>query len=253
MTTNQESVSTVFPLWDKTRTESLVTSLFGKKQWDKAHPSARSMTDRPEFCHYHYHEAIGMLEEFIKNRLGEGGLWFALHNEEDFRLLMLRLKANITAFVQSLHALPDTCSHMLYYGLALDRLPKPLKERDIYASKVLAILEQQRDSGQPSYTKLCALFRELTTGDSYKYLNALANTVKHRSVVRSQLNEDATGKRAQKYILYLEPFNYAGLGYPKTDVREFMRKEHDRIQPLTVSIGVELNRVLETLQRAQAS
>jgi hypothetical protein len=248
MTTEQESVNTAFPIWDKTHTESLVTSLFGKKQWDKAHPSARSMTDRPEFCRYHYHEAIGLLEKFIKTSLSGGSLWFALHNDEEFRQLMISIKANFTAFVQSLHAIPDTCSHMLYYGLALDRLPKPLNERGIHASNVLAILEQQRDAGQPAYAKLCALFRELTTGDSYKYLNALANTVKHRSVVSIQLNEDATGKRTQKYILYLEPFSYAGVAYPQTDAREFMRKEHDRIQPLTVSIGIELNRVLETFQ-----
>lgn len=88
----------------------------------------------------------------------------------------MKIRANIVAFVQSLHAVADTCSHMLYYSLALDKLPSPLKERDIYAKEVLKLLEQQRDAGHPEYDKLCKLFCEITTGDDYKYLNALTNT-----------------------------------------------------------------------------
>lgn len=161
---------------------------------------------------------------------------------------MLKIRANIVAFVQSLHAVADTCSHMLYYSLALDTLPNPLKERDIDANKVLKLLEQQRDAGHPEYEKLCRLFREITTGDDYKYLNALSNTSKHRSIVRPELNEDATGRREEKWILFLESFWYAGELFEKTNAREFMQKEHDRIQPLTVDMGVELNEVLKKLQ-----
>lgn len=161
---------------------------------------------------------------------------------------MLKIRANITAFVQSLHAVADTCSHMLYYSLALDRLQTPLKERDIYANKVLKLLEQRRNDGYPEYDKLCKLFCEMTTADDYKYLNALTNTSKHRSIVRSELNEDATGRRKEKWILFLESFWYAGEFFEKTNAREFMRKEHDRIQHLTVNIGVELNHVLKELQ-----
>lgn len=92
------------------------------------------------------------------------------------------------------------------------------------------------------------MFREVTTGDGYKYLDALTNTSKHRSIVRPELNEDATGRWEEKWILFLESFWYAGDLFEKTNVREFMRKEHDRIQPLTVDIGVELNEVLKRLQ-----
>lgn len=236
------------PQWDIGLTGELVTTVFGAEQWKKAHPSVRSMTDRPEFCRYHYHEALDMVNEYIESNLKETGLWGVYEDYDEFSYLMLKIRANIVAFLQSLHAVADTCSHMLYYSLALDKLPRPLKERDIYAKEVLKLLEQQRDAGHPEYDQLCRLFREITTGDDYKYLSALANTSKHRSIVRPELNEDATGKREEKWILFLESFWYAGEFFERTSAREFMRKEHDRIQPLTVNIGVELNEVLKKLQ-----
>lgn len=239
------------PQWDVRLTGKLITAVFGAVQWKKAHPSVRSMTDRPEFCRYHYHEALDMMNEYIESNLKETGLWGVYEDYDEFSYLMLKIRANIVAFVQSLHAVADTCSHMLYYSLALDKLPRPLKERDIHAKEVLKLLEQQRDAGHPEYNKLCRLFREITTGDGYKYLNALTNTSKHRSVVRPELNEDATGKREDKWILFLESFWYAGELFEKTNAREFMQKEHDRIQPLTVNIGVELNEVLKKIQSLQ--
>jgi hypothetical protein len=235
------------PTWDIGLTGELVTAVFGAAQWEKAHPSVRSMTDRPKFCCYHYHEALDMMNGYIESKLKETGLW-GVKDYDEFSYLMLKIRANITAFVQSLHAVADTCSHMLYYSLALDKLPRPLKKRHIYAKEVLKLLEQQRDAGHPEYDKLCGFFREITTGDDYKYLNALTNTSKHRSIVRSELNEDATGKREEKWILFLESFWYEGELFEKTNAREFMRKEHDRIQPLTVNIGVELNNILKKLQ-----
>ena len=229
-------------------TGELVTATFGAAQWKMAHPSVRSMTDRPEFCRYHYHEALDMMNEYIKSNLKETGLWGVYEDYDEFSYLMLKIRANIVAFVQSLHAVADTCSHMLYYSLALDKLPRPLKERGIYANEVLKLLEQQRDAGHPEYDKLCKFFREITTGDDYKYLNALTNTSKHRSIVRPELNEDATGRREEKWILFLESFSYERKLFKKTNAREFMQKEHDRIQPLTINIGVELNEALKKLQ-----
>ncbi|MDR3014284.1 MAG: hypothetical protein LBV56_02520 [Delftia acidovorans] len=236
------------PQWDIELTGKLITAVFGVVQWKKAHPSVRSMTDRPAFCRYHYHEALDMMNEYIETNLKEAGLWGVYDDYDEFSYLMLKIRANIVAFVQSLHAVADTCSHMLYYSLALDKLPSPLKERDICVKEVLKLLEQQRDAGHPEYDNLCRLFREITAGAGYKYLNALTNTSKHRSIIRPELNEDVTGRREDKWILFLESFWYAGDFFEKVNAREFMQKEHDRIQPLTVNIGVEMNEVLKKLQ-----
>jgi len=247
MDVDSEAAVKKYPEWDNGLTGNLVTSIFGASQWKKAHPAVRSMTDRPAFCRYHYHEALNMMNEYIKSNLEETGLWGVYDDYDEFSYLMQRVRAHIVAFVQSLHAVADTCAHMLYYSLALDKLPGPLKERDISANKVFALLKQQRDVGHPEYDKLCSLFREITTGDDYTYLSALNNTSKHRSIVRPELNEDVTGMRGDKWILFLEAFWYEGDLFEKTNAREFMRKEHDRIQPLSVDIGVELNEVLKKL------
>jgi len=238
----------VHPSWDSVLTGKMVTSVFGNAQWLKAHPSVRAMVDRPEFCRYHYHEAMDMMEGYIDSKLKDASLFGIYEDYAEFSYLMQKIRANIVAFIQSLHAVADTCSHMLYYSLALDRLPNPLKERDICAKEVLKLLEHRRSAGESEYDKLCSLFREVTAGEDYKYLCALANTLKHRSVVRPELNEDCTGTRDEKWILFLESFSYSGETFKKTNVREFMRKEHDRIQPLTVNIGMELNRVLQKIQ-----
>lgn len=236
------------PSWNIELTGKLVTAVFGAAQWAKAHPSVRSMTDRPVFCRYHYHEALDMMNGYIDSKLKETGLFGAYENYDEFSYLMQKIRANIVAFVQSLHAVADTCSHMLYYSLALDKLPSPLKERDIDAKRVLKLMEQRRDAGNSEYEKICRLFSEVIAGEDYKYLCALSNTLKHRSVVRPALNEDFTGTRDEKWILFLDSFSYAGELFEKTNAREFMQKEHDRIQPLTVNIGVELNEVLQKLQ-----
>lgn len=249
MEVDSESEEKKSPKWDIGLTEELVIAVFGTAQWEKARPSVRSMPDRPKFCRYHYHEALDMMNEYIDFKLTGIGLLGVHEDYDDFSYLMLKIRANITAFVQSLHAVADTCSHMLYYSLALDKLPKPLKERFIDANNVLKLLEQERDAGHSEYDKLCRLFRKITTGDDYQYLSALTNTLKHRNIVRPTLNEDVTGRREEKWILFLESFWYGEVFFEKTNAREFMRKEHDRIQPLTVNIGIELNEVLKRLSR----
>ena len=62
------------PQWGNRLTRELVTAAFGAAQWKKAHPSVRSMTDRPEFCRYHYHEALDLMNQYIESNLKETGL-----------------------------------------------------------------------------------------------------------------------------------------------------------------------------------
>lgn len=232
--------------WEVRRTQDLVCEVFGAHQWQKARPSVRSMADRPEFCRYHYHEATNMLDEYIAVNLEERGLWHVFHDRDEFDYLMLKVRANVVAFVQSLHAVADTCAHAVYYALALDRTARPLKERDINAAGVLRKLRQHRDAGQVEFAALHALLRDLTNDDGYVYLNALANTSKHRAVVRPALSEDVTGTREQRWVLCLESFAYQGMAYKKIDIRDFMRREHSRIQAITVHIGRSLNDLLST-------
>jgi len=186
-----------------------------------------------------------MLDSYIASKL-EDGLWGVFEDRNEFSHLMLKVRANIVAFVQSLHAIADTCGHAIYYALALDAVSPPLGERDISAAAVLKRLKQQCDAGYVEFADIHKLFRELITEGDYAYLNALTNTSKHRAIVRPELSEDLTGTREERWILFLEAFSYAGIAHKKVDVRAFMRSEHDRIQALTVHIGRSLNDLLRT-------
>jgi hypothetical protein len=233
------------PIWDNQETGELVQRLFSAGQWRKAHPSVRSMTDRTEFGRYHYHQALDMMHDYIKTTLKDRGIFGVYDDYDQFTDLMLKIRANIVAFIQSLHAIPDTCAHMLFYCLALDKLPNAPKERDVNARVILKMLTREREKDHPEYRRLCDLFSALFLGGDFKHLDALANTSKHRNIIRPSMTEDMTGKMPEKLYLKLEPFWYGGNHYKEVDAQNFMQNEHDRIQPLTVDIGVELNTVLK--------
>jgi hypothetical protein len=233
-------------VWDNRETGELVQRIFSAGQWRKAHPSVRSMTDRPEFGRYHYHQALDMMHDYIKTTLNDRGIFGAYEDYNEFSYLMLKIRANIIAFIQSLHAIPDTCGHMLFYCLALDKLPGAPKERDVTARSVSKMLEREREKDHPEYARLCNLFSALTLGGDFKHLDALANTAKHRNIIRPSMNEDMTGTMTEKHYLKLESFRYGGSHYKEVNARDFMQSEHDRIQPLIVDIGAELNTILRS-------
>jgi hypothetical protein len=229
--------------WDNGETQELVVKLHGRRQWQAAHPSVRSVIDRAHFAEYHYHEAKDLLNNYCEQKLN-GKFMMQVHADQDeydeFSDVMLRIRAHVTAVVQSLHALPDTCAHVLHYSLALNRERGAPRPRGITSKSVLLLM-----AGKPELASLRSLFSDMTNGPGFDRLDSLNNHAKHRSVVRPKLSEDWTGKREQKYLLLLESFSYEGKFFPEIDVREFMQQEHDRMQHLMVDTGVELNNVLK--------
>lgn len=231
------------PIWDNGETGELVLKLRGKQNWLRMQPSVRSVVDRTEFARYHYHETLGLLNSFVEENLRETSLlevsFFRGDEYGEFSNVMLQIRAHVTATIQSLHAIPDTCAHMLYYSPCLNETTGIPRSRGITSKSVLKQFE-----GKPELAKLHVLFSNLSQGQGFEHLNALANHAKHRSIVRPSLNEDWTGKRTEKHVLLFESFEYDQKPFPSVDVREFIQGEFDRIQPLTVDIGVELNNVL---------
>lgn len=224
-------------------------ALYGKQQWFAlAHPSAWSFKDRAQFAEYHYHEAKDLLTPYIE-KLSQAPSMMQLHADEDhydeFSDMMMCIRAHFTAAIQSLHAMADTGAHMLYYALAFDRERKAPKPRGITAKAVLSLMD-----GKADLNTLRGLLAALCSGPGFERLDALSNMAKHRSIVRPALNEDWTGKRAEKYMLPFEDFVYEGKHFSSVDVREFVRQEHDRMQHLLVEIGVELNAVLRARKNA---
>lgn len=230
--------------WDSHETRDLVLRLYGKAQWiSLTEPSLRSFKDRVLFAEYHFLEASNMLAKYIDEKLAHVESMFLLHADYDahvdFSKMMLRIRAHATAAIQSLHALADTCAHMLLYGLALDREPKAPTGRGITAKSVLRMMQGKQD-----LDSLRGLFASLVAGPGFERLDALSNMAKHRGIVRPALREDLTGCRPEKYDLPFEHFEYHGKPFSPMHVREFIQSEHDRMQHLLVDIGMQLNSVL---------
>jgi hypothetical protein len=227
--------------WDTGRTLDLLLKLYGKQQWLLATPSLRSIIQRQEYAHIHYHDAVGLVSSYIATKLQDRSLMeLSLAGDDDhheeFYWLMRRAGAYVTALIQSLHAMPDILAHAIYYTLAIDKEPQPLKPRAINAKSVLAKLSSGSD-----VQAIRDLFAEFFQGGDFAHLDALANTSKHRSIVRPSINEDVAGSRAEKHLFMLDSVEYDGTEYPATAVTDLLQREYDRMFPLILHIGNALN------------
>jgi hypothetical protein len=111
---------------------------------------------------------------------------------------------------------------------------------------VLALLKAKVATGEAKFAGICSHFESLTAGKDYEHLFALGNTLKHRSIIRPSMSESFQGAQDERLTLQLEAFDYEGVSYQQVDLQKFIQREHDRMQPLTVNIGRELNELLRS-------
>lgn len=236
--------------WNVEETRKLVLKLYGKRQFDFARSSLRSVIDRQHYARYHYHEAKDLLEVFLRTRLQSASLWeviFADQEDEivdNFQVFITKIGAHVTACVQSMHAVGDILGHAIYYSLALNLLPGALEARKITANSVLNALGKSDE-----FSEIYVLFKQLCTEGSFPQLAALVNHSKHRSIVLPALNEDQTGLAPQRHTLKLSDFEYEGGSYPSIGIKDFLEPEYNRCSILVIKLGNCLNAVL----RARAS
>jgi hypothetical protein len=161
---------------------------------------------------------------------------------EAFERYIIKAGAHSLAAVQSIHAIPDIVAHTMYFATGQNLKPRPLREVDIAVRTVVASLS--RDG---SFGSLSKPLSGLQSGLGWRHLSAVCNMSKHRSVVRSALNEDWTGKRKNFRELHVSSFERAGVVYPSKSLRELLEPEYDRILHAVVAIGDELNACLRKI------
>jgi hypothetical protein len=230
--------------WSIAETKRHVLRLYGKAQVNLARSSLQSTVERQEFARIHYHDTLAVLNAFVQLRLRDKTLFevaFTRDDEtvEEFQLFNLKIGAYVTAFVQSLHSIPDILGHAIYYSLALNNSGKPLSPRGINAHAVLSLLNAESDLKQ-----LRDIYSELNKGGAFLYIAAAANHSKHRSVVLPSISEDQTGNSAERHKLSFAAFEYEGKTYPQVAIRDLLESEFDRCSSLIIDIGIELNAVL---------
>lgn len=234
--------------WTLPETYSLVQARFGATQEFLARPSIRSVEDRRLFASYHFTEALRLHNAFERNYMQDKGTILDMHRQgaEKTRLaferLMIKAGAHSLAAVQSLHAIPDTLAHAVYYAAGLNLEAYALAESDISLPKVVGLLRRST-----TFSTLSAPLSKVQSGSAWKHLAAVSNMSKHRSVVRSTLSEDWTGSRKNFRELFVSQFERHGVTYQTKSLRDLLEPEYDRLSSAIVEIGNKLNACLRSV------
>lgn len=238
--------------WNIGETGEVLFKLYGREQQQLILASIHSVWRRMEYARLHYHDAKNLADAYIDQNLKEKPLMIAIHGcddgSENFNDFIYRAGANITAFMQNLHAVADTFGHALYYALDLKQTGEPLEEWRVDAGRVLIRL--RRDS---ELKILAELLHEMISGSAFRHLTALVNHSKHRALVLASLTEDWTGQAPEKHRLRLDYFVHNKKSYPAVDVTGFLSDEWNRVYKLGVDMGRELHAILQARLATRSS
>jgi hypothetical protein len=231
--------------WHIEETRRMVQTIFGRRQLELAAPSLRSADDHLFFARLQFQAFDKLRTEYLQDLADKRDFtifdFMAQGNHEDwqtFNLFLRKAGAHITACLSSMHTLPDTLAHAVYYSLGDLVTPTIVRTRDIHAVAVVERLVGSR------LERLGVLLADVKGGGQFDHVSALSNHAKHRSLIRQALNEDLTGERPQRFEVVLPSFEYEGRVYPQVEVQAFMAPEYERLSRSMIAIGNELNAVL---------
>lgn len=232
--------------WHMEGTRRLIERIYGRPQLELAKPCLRSVIDRRDYAHYHFHEANDLFQSFAQEKLTDSSLLEVVYGPDDvtrsdFELLIMKVGAHVLACIQSLHSIADIMAHATYYSLGMNLSESPLKETAISSSAVLDKLDNSAE-----LSAVHQLLTALSSQGRFEHLAALSNYSKHRSIIRTSLVEDWTGKETERHQLKLGAFTYKDRNFPETSVNEFFSTEFNRIAQLVVETGNSVHAVLQT-------
>lgn len=233
--------------WSLKDTYALVRKAFGAEQERLARASTQSIVDRQNFARYHFKEARRLQQTFEQKYLGKN-LLMDLHGQSSertriaFEVFMVKAGAHATAAIQSVHAIPDILAHAVYYSIVQQTNSPALSDREVSVNTVAKLLARS-----PEVAVLAHMLRQSHTGESWRHLAAVANTSKHRTVVRATLSEDWTGKRKNFRELHISLFEREGRSFPAVSLQELLEPEYNRLSRLVVAIGHALTAHLRAL------
>jgi len=229
-------------VWDRDEARELVAFCFGKAQAELTYQSLNSTIDRQEYARYHYHNAKNLFDAHIEKF--DSPIDFmksSVEGSEEQNRCILEMGANVTACVQSLHAIADIFAYATYHALGYNLKPSPLSERSININSVKCALQLT-----PEHQSLVQELALLVSGEDYAYLNALTNRSKHRSLIRTPLWGDLTGKKLEPYTLEFQEFSFNNTSYPRRLALPLLQSEFDRQSSRIFEAGSALNSVLKS-------
>lgn len=202
----------------------------------------RSIVDRQNFARFHYHEVRRLTKSFERKHLSEKSL-MELHASDEireaFERFIIKAGAHATACIQSVHAIPDILANALYYACGLNLGSGAIPEHKVSVRTVVKALKRQ-----PSSQALVDALSKTIEGPGWDHLSAISNMSKHRSVIRSSLSEDWTGKRKNLREIQFAIFERGGKQYWPKSLEDAIGPEYDRLSMVVTESGHELNRWL---------
>jgi hypothetical protein len=234
------------PRWNIAETRRLISELYGNHQLEIAKPALSSVVARLGHARYHFQEIKALLsqtlgQQFDMKRLYEAVFFVDPKARDDLDECTFKVEAHMVACAQAIHSIPDTLAHVVYYGLALNRLWN-WQARVISYKKLLAKLEKlNSDTGQ--YQSVLTALKHISTTKEFEEIEATANHHKHRGIPETLLALQPEGS-VQPYAMEFGSFNYLDTFYPNKEISELLAPAYDAMSQSVVATGNAINAVL---------
>lgn len=228
-------------VWNLQELRNAVERRYGRAHRDTFNQSLNSVVQRKEFAKYHYSEAKRLLAAATADHSAPGELMMLLFGGTDesiaFNQARFQAAAHITSCVQDIHAIADILAHTVYFALGMNLdASTALKPRQIGMTEVIKKM--------PS-ALIRQLLTDLTNHDGFRYISALNNHSKHRSIVDTPYTIDLTSV-PEPSGLQFAAFTYDNQHHAERWAMPTLDEEFGRQSALIIGIGQTLNSTLLT-------
>lgn len=213
--------------WNLLELRTHVAQRYGESQAREVWDILQSIRSRFQHARLHIEE-FERLEKEVSSGRTSTDLMKEIFRFKETRIAEISVQATAHALgaVQALHSLTDILGAAIMLSLTSE------KSWNGYFHQIKLA---------PEHLSLQPLMKALNLDSSYKYLADLTNRSKHRTVVSSKFQVDATGAEKNRYDF--SAFEHKGRAYGSREVKAFLAQEFDRQGIAIHRIGNELNRL----------
>jgi hypothetical protein len=232
------------PPWNIEQTRELIESYYGYNQLQLARPSMRAAYVRLQHARYHLEEVKKLLKTHIDDRLETTDIIMLtmpqdLNAWSEVSNWLMKVEAQMIACAQSIHAIPDTLAHVIYFALGLNLDPNSLKERNINVQNIAKTLAKLGSNYAEIRRTLCSLDED----PSFTRLDAFTNHAKHRGMpepILSILFNDPN----IPYEMQFGEFAYDGEKHSQRELEEVLAPAYQAASTTVVAVGNAINSVM---------
>jgi hypothetical protein len=220
-----------------------VLARHGKRVYSELSPCLGSIVERQEFARFHFHEARDALADFMATEHSSSEVLDLIFGREaestdSYRENSFKAKAHLVACIQNMHSVLDILGHVIYYSL---NLKTATRDRDITLNHVFRSISKIAE-----YRHLEGQLQGLMAHEDYRYLNALVNRSKHKSVISPSLNMNMRKPENECKEFAFPHFRHNNRDFQKRLAYEFVESEFDRQGKRVIEIGTEVNRLVSS-------